>query len=139
MEIDLNYWNQAISWGLFVLIWVVQLVHYPSFQYIDKEQFTAFHQHHTKSISIIVLPLMVLELGLAGVLSITSNFHWHYLVPLILVFLIWVSTFLFQVPDHNKLATGKNRETVDRLVRTNWMRTILWSFKAFWLWLFTSL
>jgi len=139
MEMDLNYWNQAISWGLFVLIWVVQLVHYPSFRYIDKDKFTAFHQHHTKRISIIVLPLMLLELGLAGVLSITSNFHWHYLVPLILVLLIWASTFLLQVPDHNELATGHNREVSDRLVRTNWMRTILWSCKAWWLWWFTSL
>ena len=139
MEIDLNYWNQAISWGLFVLIWVVQLVHYPSFQYIDKDKFAAFHQHHTKRISIIVLPLMVLELGLAGVLSISSNFHWHYVVPLILVLLIWASTFLLQVPEHNKLAIRKNSEVVNRLVQTNWLRTILWTLKAFWLWWFIPL
>ncbi|MBX2877388.1 MAG: hypothetical protein KTR30_35025 [Saprospiraceae bacterium] len=137
MEINLDYWNQAISWGLLVLIWVVQLVHYPSFQYIDKDQFADFHTHHTRSISIIVLPLMLLELGIAAILVLQQGFQWNYLVPLILVLLIWASTFLIQVPDHNRLATGKDLDIAARLVQTNWIRTVLWTFKAIWLWLFT--
>ena len=139
MEIDLSYWNHAISWGLFVLIWVVQLVHYPSFQYIDKEQFADFHLHHTRSISFIVLPLMLLELGLAGILVWQQGFQWNYLIPLILVLLIWASTFLVQVPDHNRLAAGKDVAIATRLVQTNWIRTVLWTLKAIWLWLFTPL
>lgn len=138
MEIDLNYWNQAISWGLLVLIWVVQLVHYPSFAYIDERQFEAFHQHHTRSISYIVLPLMLLELGMAGILTLQYNFQWNYIVPLIIVLLIWGSTFLIQVPDHNSLAAGKDLSTIQRLVHTNWIRTVLWTLKAIWLWWFTS-
>ena len=136
MEIDLNYWNQAISWGLFVLIWVVQLVHYPSFAYIDEKQFETFHQHHTRSISFIVLPLMLVELGLAGILSVQHNFQWNYLVPLLLVLLLWGSTFLMQVPAHNSLAAGKDLSTIRHLIQTNWIRTILWTLKALWLWLF---
>lgn len=139
MELDLDYWNHVISWGLFVLIWVVQLVHYPSFQFIDKEQFADFHIHHTRSISFIVLPLMLLELGIAAVLVLQHGFHWTYLIPLIMVLLIWASTFLIQVPDHNRLATGKDLQVVNRLVLTNWIRTVLWTVKAVWLWLFTPL
>lgn len=138
MEIDLNYWNQAISWGLFVLIWMVQVVHYPSFAYIDAKQFEAFHQHHTRSISYIVLPLMLLELGIAGILALQHTFHWTYFVPLGFVLLIWASTFLIQVPDHNSLAAGKELSKIKHLVETNWIRTILWTLKAFWLWWFTS-
>ncbi len=139
MEIDLNYWNHAISWGLLVLIWVVQLVHYPSFQFIDKVQFADFHAHHTRSISFIVLPLMLLELGFAAILVLQHAFQWNYLVPLILVLCIWASTFLIQVPDHNRLADGKDVAIATRLVQTNWIRTILWTLKAVWLWLFTTL
>lgn len=139
MNIELNYWNHAISWGLLVLIWVVQLVHYPSFHFIDKDKFSEFHTHHTRSISLIVLPLMLLELGLAAILVWQQNFQWIYTVPLLLVLLIWGSTFLIQVPDHNRLAAGKDVEIVSRLVQTNWIRTILWTLKAIWLWLFTPL
>ena len=42
---------------------------------------------------------------------------------------IWLSTFLLQVPAHEKLILKKDNQIIARLVKTNWIRTILWSLK----------
>lgn len=133
MEIYLDHINELVSWALFGLIWIVQLVHYPSFHFVAVDRFIAFHRHHTRAISFIVLPLMLMELGLGGVLAWQSDLDWKYLLSLIIVGLIWASTFLIQVPDHNALGKGKDDLLIDRLVKTNWIRTVLWTTKALWL------
>lgn len=133
MDIYLGHINELLSWALFGLIWIVQLVHYPSFRYVAMDRFAAFHQHHTRSISFIVLPLMLAELGLGITLVWQSDLDWRYIIALVMVGLIWVSTFLIQVPDHNALGQGKDDRLIERLVKTNWIRTILWTAKALWL------
>ncbi len=47
-----------------------------------------------------------------------------------LVLLIWISTFLLSVPNHAKLAKGKDDTHINRLINTNWIRTVLWTVKA---------
>ncbi len=47
-----------------------------------------------------------------------------------LVFIVWLSTFVLQVPIHNQLKTGKENMLIRRLVATNWIRTAAWSLKA---------
>jgi hypothetical protein len=47
-----------------------------------------------------------------------------------LVLVVWLSTFLLQVPGHNRLKNGKDRILIRRLVATNWIRTAAWSLKA---------
>lgn len=129
----------AISWALFGLIWMVQLVHYPSFRYIS--DFQAFHVHHTSSISLIVGPLMLAELAVSVYLAWSSNFQWQWLLPLLMVLLIWANTFFQAVPLHEKLAqqavAGTDsiamKEQIEALIRVNWPRTILWTLKALWL------
>ena len=49
------------------LIWTIQLVHYPTFHFIDKNLYSSFQKFHMNSISLIVVPVMVLELA-TGVL-----------------------------------------------------------------------
>jgi len=129
--VDFSTINLSISWALFGLIWVVQLVHYPTFEFIDNQNFTAFHQHHTSSITLIVMPLMLSELGLS--IYLTKLEPTTYLGPLILVGLIWLSTFCIQVPIHNALGNEKDSFLIQKLVNTNWIRTILWTIKAVWL------
>jgi len=121
------------SWALFGLIWTIQLSHYPTFQYISKSQFSAFHLHHTFSISIIVLPLMLLELGIVIWQSYQSNWNRGWLIALGLVVLIWVSTFFIQVPLHEHLEKEKDLKVIEQLVFSNWIRTFLWSIKAIWI------
>lgn len=110
-----------MSSGLLILIWIIQVLHYPSFRFVDKGIFPSFARFHSNRISMIVIPLMFLELGLA-------LFNPR---PLILTLLsgVWLSTFLLQVPCHNKLALGHDPLIVDRLISTNWIRTVLWSLK----------
>jgi hypothetical protein len=40
---------------------------------------------------------------------------------------IWASTFLVQVPCHQRLAAGWDEAVHARLVATNWLRTGLWT------------
>jgi len=97
------------------------------------DNFLAFHQHHTRSITFIVMPLMLGELGLTFYLAQQQKWALIWLIPLILVLLIWLSTFLIQVPLHNQLGIGQDSSLIKRLVQTNWIRTILWTIKAIWL------
>ncbi len=122
----------ATSWALFGLIWTIQLSHYPSFRFVDEDQFSVFHLHHTRSITLVVMPLMLLELGLVFWQNYQTNWSWIWVVPLVLVLLIWASTFFISVPLHTQLEGGKNLDVIKKLVDTNWIRTILWSVKVGW-------
>ena len=122
--------NVAVSWALVGLIWTIQLVHYPAFAFIGKDQFLTFHQHHTRNITYVVMPLMLVELALAGYLAYQYNWQWQWMSLLIIVLLLWALTFFFAIPLHNQLGNGKNQELIRRLVHVNWPRTILWTIKA---------
>jgi hypothetical protein len=129
---NLDFINVAVSWTLVGLIWVIQLVHYPTFAYVDNSNFLQFHAHHSKSISIIVMPLMLIELALATYFAYQNQWNFIALTPLLFVLLIWASTFFIQVPIHQKLGQGKNLVLIQKLVNTNWIRTIFWTIKAIW-------
>jgi hypothetical protein len=43
------------------VIWVVQLVHYPLFNQVGREHFSAYAQRHTRWISPVVAPAMLLK------------------------------------------------------------------------------
>jgi len=119
------------SFFLCGLIWIVQLVHYPSFKYVDNLEFTKFELFHTKNISFIVVPIMVLELATAIILAHNSlGYSKLFFINLILVLTVWLVTFVFSVPCHQKLTRVKNLRTIDLLVKTNWLRTFIWTLKA---------
>jgi hypothetical protein len=118
------------SWGLFILICLIQIVHYPSFRYIDATQFSDFHQHHTSTITLIVLPLMLCELSNVLWVTYKSGFSSIFLLLSGIVILIWVTTFLVSVPLHAQMAQFKNAEAIEKLISTNWVRIILWTAKV---------
>lgn len=120
----------STSWGLFILIWLIQIVHYPSFRYVDATEFTNFHHHHTNTITVIVLPLMLCEL--ANILFVTYKTGFSPLFMLLsgIVIAIWLTTFLVSVPLHNQMAQFKNAAAIDKLISTNWIRTMLWTAKV---------
>ena len=41
--------------------------------------------------------------------------------------IIWVTTALVQVPLHRRLQDGYDRSVVAKLVKSNWLRTGLWT------------
>lgn len=119
-----------LSGAMTGLIWMVQLVHYPGFIYVNPENFASFHRHHVGTISLITAPLMVLEAGIALWMVATAPTGLLEIIIAVIIALIWVSTFFIQVPLHSKLVGGKNDRVIQKLVQTNWIRTVLWSVKA---------
>ena len=113
------------------IIWFVQIVHYPLFTKIPKEGFTRYEQAHTVRTGWVVAPLMVLELGTALLLLFYRPLSTSpiYLAALGCLILIWLSTFLVQVPLHGVLEKQSNHRAMLLLDRTNWIRTILWSLR----------
>ncbi len=112
------------------LIWYVQTVHYPSFRFIEETRFQEFHNLHSSKTGFIVMPVMICELVTSGILSWFNGWVSLHTMGFYLVLAIWLSTFLLSVPAHAKLNNSKNAEVIDRLVSTNWIRTILWSLKS---------
>lgn len=111
--------------GLVILIWLVQLIIYPSFHYINAETFTSWHNHYTRAISVIVSPLMLLQATLELYHLFRGEPDWF---RLLLIATIFTTTFLLSVPCHKQLQNaGKNGAVITRLVKTNWPRTVLWT------------
>ena len=111
-------------------IWVIQLVHYPSFHYVDKNSYMKFQDFHMNRISYIVIPAMTVEL-FSGVLIIYLGLKNDalFIISIIFLILIWISTALLFTPIHQKLTSGYKSSLIKKLVKTNWLRTILWSFR----------
>ncbi|MEL6717374.1 MAG: hypothetical protein AAFO82_21665 [Bacteroidota bacterium] len=114
------------------LIWMVQIVHYPLMDGVGIDLFTSYEARHAQSISLIVLPMMLIELGTAVLLafnpaSFSSQWLW---IALILLLGIWLSTFFIQVPLHSQLSNNFDAVAHQKLVNSNWIRTILWSLRS---------
>ena len=121
--------NFAISSYLLGLIVTVQLVHYPSFIYVDRKLFNKFHLFHVRRISFAVMLPMAAEL----IASFALAYYRPELTSFILlglVVLIWLSTATLSVPRHNKLSHDKNPRLISELVLTNWPRTIFWALRV---------
>ena len=110
---------------LFGVILMTQIVSYPMFLIVDNKSFSSYHMHYTFNISKIVLPLMILEVFLV-IEMLVNKFDILSFISLILVILIWTSTFFIQVPYHNVISKGFNEKTISRLILSNWIRTTLW-------------
>ena len=114
------------------LIWLIQQVNYPLMALVSEDDFVAYEAAHCRRISPVVLPLMVCELLTSGWLAFRpiSPVEQELIVGAFLTGLLWLSTFLIQVPLHNRLEKCFDRATWRRLVLTNWIRTILWSARS---------
>ena len=113
---------------LFSLILITQFVSYPLFLKVGKEQFSKYRQSYTFYISTIVLPAMVLEL-LLSFNQIIHGIDFFSVFNLIIIGIIWLSTFFIQVPIHNKIAYRYDKKLIKKLILTNWIRTCAWTCK----------
>ena len=121
-----------IDFGLVILIWMVQLNIYPSFRYYTREDLVRWHQKYTLGIAVIVIPLMFGQLGIYGY----QLFESQALFPILgfaIVILQWILTFAIFVPLHNAIGQNLHSEqTLRKLVKRNWWRTILWTALFVW-------
>jgi hypothetical protein len=112
------------------LIWFVQVVHYPLFDRVREQDFAAFEIDHSRRTSFVVVPLMLGELG-TGLWLVMVRADWFATwLGLILLVLVWLSTFLLQVPRHRLLSTGFHEQAHRQLVATNWIRTVGWTLRG---------
>ena len=112
------------------VIWVIQIVHYPSFHFIEKELYTAFQKFHMNKISIIVMPIMLAELITGIMLFLDKSFKSPFLtISIIILVLIWLMTGVFFTKAHNELIAGYQELVVNQLVAMNWIRTLLWTLR----------
>ncbi len=115
------------------VIWVVQILHYPLLANVGADGYVAYHNLHTSRITPVVAPAMIAELltafyfAFAPFEKIERSYFWF---GLILVLIIWASTFFVQVPLHEKLGSGFDSNVQSRLVVTNWVRTIFWTLRG---------
>ena len=117
----------GIDIALAMLIWLVQLIIYPAYLSIDKEQFSVWHHRYMRTISYIVIPLISAQALCIGFQCLENN---SLLVRFqaILFIVAWTTTFTLSVPCHKKLQTkGWNEGVTKRLIYTNWIRTFAWS------------
>ena len=110
------------------VIWVIQLLHYPSFHFINDQKYIEFQHFHMQRISFIVVPVMLIELASALLLAYFFESSLT-IILLALVLGIWAITFIFFTNMHQKLTDGYDHSIVDRLVQINWSRTALWSLR----------
>ncbi len=119
----------ATTLPLVGLIWTIQLVHYPLFSQVGESHFVRYQHAHMGAIGPLVGPLMLLEmLTVIGLVIVEPNAL--SALGLVLVLVIWGSTVLFQIPCHRRLTVAFEDESHQRLVRSNWIRTIAWSIRG---------
>ncbi len=114
------------------LIWFVQIVHYPLYSNVGREQFPEYERLHNRLTTWVVGPAMLLEVATAVVLlksppSGSTSLAW---VALGLLALIWISTATLSVPAHNALTIEFSKIQHHQLVATNWIRTVAWSLRG---------
>ncbi len=123
----LQYLKELSDFGLLILIWLVQLIIYPSFTYMEKANLIAWHPKYTTMISVVVMPLMLFQLASTFYLTYTQ-FNYLLLTQSILIILLWISTFAQAVPLHNQIDSGVEiKKATISLVQVNWKRAIMWS------------
>jgi hypothetical protein len=114
------------------VIWIVQVVHYPTFRFINNSNnnnFNLFSSFHVKSIGSIVVPLMLVEAITATLLVIKYSSKAIY-INFSLLIITWLFTFLVSMPLHKNLQKRHDFLAIEKLIKTNWSRTILWTIRC---------
>ena len=113
------------------LIWFVQIGHYPLFHKVSEDTSAEYaNEHQTRTAWVVGLPMLI-----EGITTLWLFFDpvGTRVLPLIgglILVKVHLSTIFLQVPRHGELTRGYNRETVTKLVTSNWVRTIGWSVRA---------
>ncbi len=123
----MEIWRIMVDFGLVILVWMTQLIVYPGFTFYAAEDLRRWHGGYTTRITVIVVPLMFAQVGIVGY-QLFVGFNWINLLAALLVVAVWLHTFLWAVPLHNKIGAGDQINfNAHQLVRANWLRTWIWS------------
>ena len=113
------------------IMWSVQLLVYPQFRSVPVDGFVPYvTDHSTKIVQVLALfaPLEVLLALLLFVLRPSGVSGAAALAGGLLLVVLWVATGFYYAPLHGELQSGGYDEAlIERLIVTNWFRTVLWS------------
>ena len=110
------------------LIWVVQLVVYPSFLLVGATPaWPAVHAAHTRAIGRAVGPPWAVQGLTVGLLLVRDGLSPLTALTGLLALTTVVVTGAVSVPLHTRLAQTWDEAAARRLVRTNWLRTGAWT------------
>ena len=115
------------------LIWFVQVVHYPLHGEVGSTNFLRYQELHVQWTGFVVMPPMLLELGTSLYFALNgyeNTASWTWWIGLGLLGMVWVSTGLLQVPAHDALMSNFTETAHQKLVMTNWIRTIGWTARS---------
>ena len=121
------------SVGMFGVIWMVQVVHYPLMRFVSGAQFARFETAHRTRISWVVGPLMLIEgvCVLAFLFAPPAGLPWWLPWAGAAAEAVAIGTTVFvSAPLHERLNAHFDPATLDRLIATNWIRTIAWTARA---------
>jgi hypothetical protein len=126
--------NAASTLVMTGIIWLIQLIHYPAFSFIGESSFVSFATFPQQRISMIVIPLMLVE-----AISTALLLHRPHpafagrvaKVAALCLFIAWLSTVFLQAPIHQHMLKGRDGELLIDLIAGNWWRTVAWSARAF--------
>ena len=115
------------------VIWFVQWVHYPLLAQVpvDRAVETAV-EHQRRTGQVLAIPMAVegfTTLGLLISRPESVQIFWPWFGAVLLAVALG-STVIVSVPLHAKMATSPTADVGQRLVVTNWPRTIAWSLRA---------
>lgn len=125
--------NLISTWYMVGLIWMVQIVHYKMFDRVGDEAFIKYAVDHARLITPIVGLPMLIEIATAGGLLLIAPAGMSRVILAAgfgLVLVVWLSTAVLQVPCHEQLARGFDVSIYQKLVSTNWIRTVAWSLRG---------
>ena len=116
-----------LDFGLCILIWMVQLIVYPSFLFFSDNNLFTWHKTYTKAIALIVTPLMLGQLGIV-IYQIFLIQNAYTFTSIVLVVFLWGITLLKFAPLHQQISEGNTHlQVLKKLVQMNRMRTIVWT------------
>jgi hypothetical protein len=114
--------NLALAAYMTGVIWVVQVVLYPSFALVGEAGWAAYHAAHSRRITPVVAPVMLAH-PLVALALLAERPGALAAVNLALAGGLLLVTATFFAPLHARLT----RSTVDRLVRRNAPRAVAWT------------
>lgn len=116
----------SVDSGLFVLIWLVQVIIYPSFRYIDPTKLNYWHQQYTRKILYFVGPLLFVQTGVIALQVLVDPLV--YMVDGLLLGGIWINTFFIAIPIHDAIDRGESLDkNILKLIQVNRWRAFLWT------------
>lgn len=121
-----------LDFGLMILIWMVQLLIYPSFKYFSTPALRTWHERYTFNMALIVIPLMFGQLLVYGTQVYRTQTSFA-VCGLMIVIALWIFTLSHFVPLHKAINDNtSSQNTLKRLVSSNWIRTVLWTVLFLW-------